>query len=65
MRKFKVIIEKTRTGYCCAVEDLSVFTTGSTLSDLKSNLKEALELRNEDEDLKIKMSQIELHLDFK
>ncbi len=48
MKKTKVIIEKTKTGYSAYAAELPVFTTGSTIKELTSNMIEALQLHDED-----------------
>jgi predicted RNase H-like HicB family nuclease len=49
MRKIKVIVEKTGTGYSAFAEDFPVATTGKTIDKLKSNILEALNLYFEEE----------------
>lgn len=50
MKASKIIfqIEKTRTGYSAYSNDLTVFSTGKTITQLLRNLDEALELYFED-----------------
>ena len=48
MKKIKIIIEKTRTGYSAYAEDFPVATTGKTIEKIKSNMLEALNLYFED-----------------
>jgi hypothetical protein len=38
MKKIKVIVEKTRTGYSAYAENLPVYTTGNSLIELKKNV---------------------------
>lgn len=42
MKKIKVIVEKTTTGYSAYADRYPVYTTGDTVAELKKNLVEAL-----------------------
>ena len=42
MRKLKVIVEKTTTGYSAYADRLPVYTTGGDVKELLSNVSEAL-----------------------
>lgn len=42
MKKIKVIVEKTATGYSAYADRYPVYTTGDTVSELKKHLIEAL-----------------------
>lgn len=42
MKKIKIIVEKTRTGYSAYAEKLPVATTGRDLRELTSNMVEAV-----------------------
>lgn len=42
MKKIKVIVEKTRTGYSAYAENLPVYTTGNSLIELKKNIVASL-----------------------
>ena len=42
MKKLKVIVEKTSTGFSAYVDDLPVYTTGSDVQKLTANIVEAL-----------------------
>ena len=44
MKKTKFVIERTATGYSAYAEKYSVFTVGSNLKQLKSNILEAINL---------------------
>lgn len=63
--KYRMLFESTETGYSAFHEDLSVYTTGKDLLELKANAAEALSLYFEEVPMEIKESQIELvfHLD--
>jgi predicted RNase H-like HicB family nuclease len=42
--KIEMIVEKTKTGYSAYAEKYAVYTTGSSLQELKGNILEALNL---------------------
>ncbi len=63
-KKFNAIIEKTETGFSSYISDLGVFTTGRSLTELRENLKEALELLFEDEEnFEVSLTDIEMQFD--
>lgn len=64
-KKYKFIIEKSKTGYSAFENALPIFTTGKTMLELQSNALEATNLYLEDQSTKAKISQIEFELDFK
>lgn len=64
-KKFKFIIEKTKTGYSAYENKLPVFTTGLTMLELQQNSLEALGLYLEEQRKKVKKSQVEFELDFR
>lgn len=41
---FTIKVETSSTGYSAFVEELPIYTTGSNISELLSNLNEAIEL---------------------
>lgn len=59
---YSAIVEKTNTGFSAYIDGLSVFTTGSTMKDLKSNMIEALELHFEEERTSIHEDEINFKL---
>ena len=64
MKKIKLTVEKTSTGFSAYAEDYPVYTTGNTITKLKSNIVEALNLYNEETELpQIDESQIVVNLD--
>lgn len=63
MNKFKAIVEKTDTGFSSYIDDLGVYSTGNSITELKRNLVEALELLYEDESVSIHLNDIELEID--
>lgn len=48
MKKINLIVEKTSTGFSAYAEDLPVFTTGKSMTELKSNILEAINLYQEE-----------------
>lgn len=57
-------VEKTDTGYSAYSEEYPVYSTGSTLTELRSHLQEALELYYEDEPhFSVSAQQIEFYFD--
>jgi predicted RNase H-like HicB family nuclease len=59
--KYTFIIEKTTNGFSAYSKEISVFTTGNTLTELKNNCSEAMELalnaRNFSIDFQIDLKQ--------
>ncbi|PKL81104.1 MAG: type II toxin-antitoxin system HicB family antitoxin [Ignavibacteriae bacterium HGW-Ignavibacteriae-4] len=45
--KFTIKIETTSTGYSAYVEEYPIYTTDTTISELLSNMNEALKLYNQ------------------
>ena len=64
-KKFKFIIEKTRTGFSAYSEDLPVYTVGGTMIELSSNILEAINYYFEEDDLLISPANIILEFDLK
>lgn len=64
-KKFKFIIEKTKTGYSAFENRLPIYTAGKTMLELQRNALEATNLYLEEESKKAKLNQIEFELDFK
>lgn len=48
-RKIEFIVERTNTGYSAYADKYPVFTTGSTLKEVKANMLEALNLHFEEQ----------------
>ncbi len=61
--KFIATVEKTDTGFSSYIDNLGVYSTGNSITDLKNNLIEALELLFEEEEKAIKPNQIDLQID--
>lgn len=64
-KKIKVIVERTNTGFSAYAENLPVFTTGKTISELTENMLEALNLYYEDQKTKVKAKNMNLEIDLK
>lgn len=64
-KKINIIIEKTDTGFSAYVENLSVFTTGGNISELKDNMLEALNLYFEEDKIKVSPKDIGFQIDLK
>ena len=62
-KKYDVWIEKTPTGFSAYAEALDVFSTGSTIAELKANMCEALELALEEEGVSILPEQLKIRID--
>ena len=64
-KKIKTIMEKTDTGFSAYAENLPVFTTGKTISELLDNILEALNLYFEDDKIKVNPKNISFEIDIK
>ena len=65
IKKVKMIIEKTDTGFSAYSVDQSVYTTGKTIPELIDNALEAINLFLEEEDIILTPDQIKFEIDFK
>ncbi|MEQ8360276.1 MAG: type II toxin-antitoxin system HicB family antitoxin [Cytophagales bacterium] len=63
-KKYQVLIEKTDTGFSAMVMDLPVFTTGTSIENLSSNIIEALNLYLEERNEFVDFGNIKLNMDF-
>jgi|SRR6185437_8103232 len=63
LKKIEVIVECTNTGYSAYSADYPVFTTGSNMEELKTNMLEALNLYFEDEGKQISEKDVRIVLD--
>ncbi|RYY06735.1 MAG: XRE family transcriptional regulator [Sphingobacteriaceae bacterium] len=61
--KTEIIVEKTKTGYSAYTEKYPVYTVGSNLDELKSNLLEALNLYFEAENKIFSEADLKITLD--
>jgi predicted RNase H-like HicB family nuclease len=64
MKKYKMILEKTDTGFSAYSPDHPVFTTGESINKVISNSVEAINLFLEEKLETISAQEIELELDF-
>jgi predicted RNase H-like HicB family nuclease len=64
-KKYKMIVEKTKTGFSAYSLDYPIFTTGKTIADLIDNAYEAASFYLEDYDIKITPDNLKFELDFK
>jgi predicted RNase H-like HicB family nuclease len=63
-KKINLIVEKTSTGFSAYAEKYPVYTTGETMTELKGNIVEALNLYNEEMKLpEVNEDQINIKLD--
>ncbi|MFZ4798943.1 MAG: type II toxin-antitoxin system HicB family antitoxin [Bacteroidia bacterium] len=61
--KIEMTVEKTKTGYSAYAEKYPVFTVGSSLEELKSNILEALNLYFEKQGKAVKEQDLKINLD--
>ena len=64
-KKFKFIVEKTRTGFSAYGDILPVFTAGKTLIELNANILEATNFCLEEDEIEVGSSNILLEFDLK
>ncbi len=64
MRKFKFVIERTKTGYSGFEKNEPIFTTGKTMLELQFNALEATNLYLDILDKPISMDQLDFEIDF-
>ena len=62
-KKFTFTVEKTNTGFSAYHHNLPVFTTGQSVSDLHTNILEALNLFLEDQDTEATSANIDFEID--
>jgi len=63
-KKINLIVEKTSTGFSAYAEKFPVYTTGKSITELKANIVEALNLYNEELNLpEIGESHVNITLD--
>lgn len=61
--KYYAIIEKTDTGYSAVVEERAVYTTGKSISELQSNVLEALNFSLEEDGVVVTDRHVEMTFD--
>lgn len=64
MKKVKIIVEKTSTGYSAYAEKYPVYTTGADMKELVNNIVEALSFYFQEAGEKIAISRKHLNLTF-
>jgi len=64
-KKFRFILEKTRTGFSAYSDDHPVFTTGKTFTELNSNILEVMNFYLEEEEILVVPENIILEIDLK
>ena len=64
MKKVKIIVEKTSTGYSAYAEKYPVYTTGADMKELVNNIVEALSFYFQEAGEKIAISRKDLNLTF-
>lgn len=63
MKKIKVIVEKTDTGYSAYAEKYPVYTVGKSLEELKKNIVEMMNVHFEKQGKIITEKNLEINLD--
>jgi len=61
MKKMKVIVEMTNTGYSAYAKDYEIYTTGGNVTELVQNITEAASLHFDEE---VKPSRFDFEIDF-
>lgn len=61
--KIEMIVERTKTGYSAYAEKYPVYTVGTTLDKLKTNILEALNLYFKEQDKTITETDLKITLD--
>ncbi|MGB4846982.1 MAG: helix-turn-helix transcriptional regulator [Saprospiraceae bacterium] len=64
-KKFKFIVEKTRTGFSAYSDKLPVFTVGGSISELNTNILEAINFYFEEDEVQVSNLNISLEFDLK
>jgi len=65
IKKIKVTVEKTDTGFSAFCDDYPIFTTGRTIPELIDNAFEAANLYFEEDDIKLTHDNFKFEIDFK
>lgn len=63
MKRIKVIVEKTSTGYSAYAQKYPVITTGETPGEIRRNITEALNLYFEDQEITISSANLSIEID--
>jgi predicted RNase H-like HicB family nuclease len=64
MKKFKIIVEKTSTGYSAYADKYPVYTTGSDVKELVDNIIEAMNFHLREAGEKVTLSKKNLDIAF-
>lgn len=65
LKKIKVTVEKTETGFSAFCDDYPIFTTGRTIPELIDNAFEAANLYFESDNIKLTHDNFKFEVDFK
>lgn len=65
VKKVKVIVEKTNTGFSAYCDDYPIFTTARTIPELTDNALEAANLYFEDKQIELTHDNLKFEIDFK
>jgi len=65
IKKIKVTVEKTDTGFSAFCDDYPIFTTGRTIPELIDNTFESGNLYFDDDDIKLTHDNFKFEIDFK
>lgn len=65
VKKVKVIVEKTNTGFSAYCDDYPIFTTARTIPELTDNALEAANLYFEDKQIELTYDNLKFEIDFK
>lgn len=65
IKKIKVMVEKTDTGFSAFCDDYPIFTTGRTIPELIDNAMEAANLFFENDNIKLTHDNFKFEIDFK
>jgi hypothetical protein len=63
MRKVKITVERTKTGYSAGADKYAVYTAGDSLDEIKTNITDALNLHFKDKKKHFTEDDIQLTLD--
>jgi len=65
IKKIKITVEKTNTGFSAFCYDYPIFTVGRTIPELIENAFEAANLYFEDSEIKLTRDNLKFEIDFK
>lgn len=64
-KKIKIIVERTNTGFSAYAEELPIFSTGKSISQLRENMLEACNLFLNEQETYVTIENLKFELDFK